>query len=72
MVENLDFKLDTIKNALASLSHRTVQIEEVMTCFHNNGASIITPFRAYHAQNFEEVTLPSIQQDPVVLQRNEP
>ena len=43
-----------------------------MTCFHNNGASIIAPFRAYHAQNFEEVTLPSIQQDPVVLQRNEP
>ena len=72
MAENLDSKLDAIMNALASLSHRTAEIEGVMVGFHNDGASVIEPSRAYQTQNSEEKTLPPIQQDPVVLQRKEP
>ena len=59
-------------NALASLSHRTVKIEGVMARLHNNGRYVIEYSRAYYAQISEETTLSSIQQDPVVLQRNEP
>src|SRR4029079_5876314 len=60
--------------ALASLSHRTTEIERVMVGLHNNGASGIAPSKAYQPQTSapEEVVLPSVQQDPVVLQRKEP
>ena len=72
MAWSLDFKLDVIINALASLSHRTTKIEGVMAELHNNGTYVIEPSKAYHAQNYEETILPSIQQDPVVLQRKKP
>jgi hypothetical protein len=74
MAESLDSKLDAIMNALASLSHRTAEIEGVMAGLHSDGASVIAPSRVYQPQNSapEEATLPSIQQDPAVLQRKEP
>jgi hypothetical protein len=74
MAESLDSKLDAIMNALASLSHRTAEIEGVMAGLHSDGASVIAPSRVYQPQNsaLEEATLPSIQQDPAVLQRKEP
>ena len=56
MVENLDFKLDAIMNALTSLSYRTADIEGVMTSLHNDGASVVAPSRAYQARNSEETT----------------
>jgi hypothetical protein len=74
MAESLDSKLDAIMNALASLSHRTAEIEGVMAGLHSDGASVIAPSRVYQPQNSapEGATLPSIQQDPAVLQRKEP
>jgi len=74
MAENLESKLDAIMNALASLSHRTAEIEGVIVGLHNNGASGIVPSKAYQPQTSapEEAILPSVQQDPVVVQRKEP
>ena len=72
MAESLDSKLDAIMNTLASLSHRTAEIEGVMASLHNDGASVVASSRVYQAQNSEEITLHLIQHDPVVLQRKEP
>jgi len=47
MAESLESKLDAIMNVLASLSHRTAEIEEVMVGLHSDGASGIAPSRVY-------------------------
>ena len=74
MAESLESKLDAIMNALASLSHRTAEIEGVMAGLHSDGAPGIAPSRIYQPQSSapEEAALPSVRQDPVVLQRKEP
>jgi len=74
MAESLESKLDAIMNALASLSHRTAEIEGVMAGLHNDRASGIAPSKAYQPQTSapEEAVLPSVRQDPVVLQQKEP
>jgi hypothetical protein len=74
MAQSLESKLDAIMNALASLSHRTAEIEKVMAGLHSDGASGIAPSRVYQPQSSapEEAALPSVQQNPIVLQRKEP
>ena len=74
MAESLDSKLDGIINALASLLHRTAKIEGIMAGLHNEGAFVIAPSRVYHDQNsaLDEASLPSSQQNLVMLQRKEP
>ena len=74
MAESLESKLVAIMNALASLSHKTAEIEGVMAGLHHNGVSGIALSRVYQPQSSasEEAVLPSIRQDPVVLQRKEP
>ena len=74
MAESLESKLDAIMNALATLSHRTAEIEGVMAGLHNDGALGIAQARVHQSPNFvpEEAAPPSVRQEPVVQQRKEP
>ena len=74
MAESLESKLDAIMNALATLSHRTAEIEGVMAGLHNDGALGIAQARVHQSQSFvpEEAAPPSVRQEPVVQQRKEP
>jgi len=74
MAENLESKLDAIMSALATLSHRTTEIEGVMAGLHNETVSGIAQPRIHQSQvtTSEEAALPMVQQDRMVQQRKEP
>ena len=74
MTKNLESKLDAIMTALAMLSLRTSEIEEVMAGLHNNRASEIAQSKIHQFQTtaLEEVAMPLVRQDPMIQQRNEP
>ena len=73
MVESLESKFDAIMNILATLSHRTAEIEEVMAGLHNDGPSMTAQSRVHQSQGFmlEEAAQPSVRQDPIIQQRKE-
>ena len=50
MAENLEFKLDAIINTLATLSHKTTEIEEAMAGIHNDGVPGIAQPRIHQSQ----------------------
>ena len=68
MAESLESKLDAIMNALATLSHRTAEIEGIMAGLHKGGTSEIAQSRIHQFQSSapEEAALPLVRQDPVV------
>ncbi len=74
MAESFESKLDAIMNALATLSHRTAEIEGVMARLHNDRASVTTQSKGHPSQGFvsREAALLSARQDLVVQQRKEP
>ena len=47
MVESFVFKLDAIMNTLATLSHRTTEIEGVMARLYNDGPSMMAESRVH-------------------------
>ena len=61
-------------NAIATISHRTMETKGVMAGLHGDGASVIAQSRLHQSQNSapEEVALTSVLQDSVVQQCKEP
>ena len=49
-------------DTLATLSHRTAEIEGVMAGLHNDGASVTAQSRVHQSQGYipEEAALPSV------------
>lgn len=47
MAKGLEFKLDAIMNAFASLLHEIAEIKAVMAGLHNNGASRVVQPRIH-------------------------
>jgi hypothetical protein len=74
MAEGLESRLDAIMNALATLSHRTAEIEGVMAGLHNDGASGVAQSKFHQPQvtALEEAAAPLIRQEPMTQQRKEP
>lgn len=74
MTESSESKLDAIMNALATLSHRTAEIEGVIARLHNDGASGVAQSRVHQPQTPtpEETALSLARQQPLIQQRKEP
>ena len=74
MAEGLESRLDAIMNALATLSHRTAEIEGVMAGLHNDGASGVAQSKFHQPQvtALEEAAAPLIRQEPMTQQQKEP